>query len=48
MILAELEDDEVRVMKMSMVEYWQKEAMEKGLEKGLEKGTRDVVLRLLW
>lgn len=57
-ILAELDDEEVQVMKMSMAEWWQKEGMEKGLqkgreeglEKGLEKGResiRDLVLRLL-
>ena len=54
-ILAELQDDEVRAMKMSMAEWWQKEGLEKGLARGLEKGReegraegiRELVLRLL-
>lgn len=43
MILAETEDEEVRAMRTSMIEWWQKE----GLEKGRKEGQRDIVLRLL-
>ena len=33
-ILAELDDDEVREMKMSMAEWWKKEGLEEGRKQG--------------
>ncbi len=46
-ILAETEDEEVRAMATSMVEWWRKQGLEQGLEQGRSEGQRDLVLRLL-
>ena len=50
-IMAELNDEEVRAMRMSMAEWWRQEGVKRGLEKGEAKGRaegqRDLVLDLL-
>lgn len=46
-ILAELEDDEVRAMKMSMAEWWKKEGLEEGRKQGQKQGEASLLKRLL-
>ena len=54
-IMAELEDEEVQDVRMSMTERWRREGLEQGKKEGREEGreeghaegARDVVIRLL-
>ncbi len=46
-IMAELEDDEVRAMKMSMAEWWKKEGLEEGRKQGRKQGEASLLKRLL-
>lgn len=47
MILAETEDEEIKDMTTTMVEWWRRQGREQGLEQGRTEGQRDLVLRLL-
>ncbi len=46
-IIAELEDEEVQEMKMSMAEWWKKEGLEEGRKQGVKQGEASLLKRLL-